>query len=39
MGKHAAVPNHVIHSPANRNALYVGAAVNASAQALQQKVK
>lgn len=27
MGKHAAVPNNVIASPANRNALYVGAAV------------
>lgn len=27
MAKHAAVPNHVIHSPANRNSLYVGAVV------------
>ena len=27
MARHAAVPNHVIHSPANRNALYVGAAI------------
>ena len=27
MGRHAAVPNNVIHSPANRNALYVGAAI------------
>ena len=27
MGRHAAVPNNVIHSPANRNALYVGSVV------------
>ena len=27
MGRHAAVPNNVIHSPANRNALYAGAAI------------
>jgi len=27
MAKHAAVPNHIIHSPANRSALYVGAAI------------
>ena len=27
MAEHAAVPNNVIHSPANRNALYLGAVV------------
>ena len=37
MGRHAAVPNNVIHSPANLNALYVGAAINTAAQTLQQK--
>ena len=35
MAKHAAVLNHVIHSPANRNALYVGTATKTAAQAFQ----
>ena len=39
MGRHAAVPNSIIHSPANRNALYIGAAIKTAVQALQQKAK
>ena len=37
MAKHAAVPNNVTHSPANRNVLHLGAAINTAAQTLQQK--